>query len=466
MAGTPDFLEFSEWDENWLETNTGQWPFYPLGQEPSSEQRKIIQRNVDLVLDFDAWNEKVERFDSALAYYTDEKTRTAVRRRFAIHFDQYNFGKIAGSKELLNRKFPCPVYFEGTDFRGGEVSFVGAHFDGGFVSFLGANFGDDHVSFHSSTFADGPVIFFETNFGEGDVSFSEASFGGGFITFDESSFGKGKVSFERAVFGKCYLQFAPQKTLGTTLSFKDCEIEGNIDFSARFPASAQFNRLSVAGTASFSECVFSEPPDFRGAKFDRPPEVARMEVPKPSLKRSGLFRIASDPDDVAKFRKLKAMAIAANDHERDGYFFAREMMAKRGVETIGFWPLLLDSAYALFSDYGRSIARPIYGFIASFVLFTALYSGLLVDRIGMGLRLVFSLEYSWHNTLPFLNTLFRFALRSADYSSGFELRLKQVQETIGLDFDWFVLASVIQQIFGGVLLFLLLLGLRNRFRLK
>ena len=198
-----------------------------------------------------------------------------------------------------------------------------------------------------------------------------------------------------------------------------------------------------------------------------------MDVPLPAMQGIWPFHTAIDSDDVAEFRKLKSMAIAANDHERDGYFFAREMMAKRGIETIGFWPLLLDSTYALLSFYGQSISRPIWGFVASLFAFASAYALplLLPGKVGFLQAVGFAAEYSGHNFMPLLNTLFRFALTPSGYTTGFETRLDAIHRQLFIHgqsglFDWIVAASVFQQLFGGVLLFLLLLGLRNKFRLK
>ena len=411
-----------------------------------------------------------------------------------VSFDSANFGD--GYVSLDSANFgDGDVWFDSANFGDGYVSFDSANFGNGDVSFDSANFGDGDVSFDSANFGNGDVSFDSANFGNGDVSFDSANFGDGYVWFDSANFGDGDVWFDSANFGDGDVWFEPSELISTSLSFQDSEFAGNFYVTAQFPALASFERLSVGGTARFSDCTFAEIPDFRDTKFDRPPEVARMDVTWPKIRRKrlfgriwpllfvkghpkvwpavgrwinwqGLFRIAADRDDVAKFRKLKAMAIAASDHERDNYFFAREMMAKRGAETVGFWPLLLDSAYALLSNYGQSISRPLWGFAASLFGFGAFYSGMLVDRMPLGQRLVFALEYSWRNTVPFFNTLFRFALKPEGFASGFDRHLKDASLAIGPDFDWIVAASVFQQLFGGVLLFLLLLGLRNKFRLK
>ena len=511
----PDFSEFDDWLEKKNDRLPGKW----FDKELSPERQELVAKNAALLLDKDKWRDRVERFEAALAAIGDGEERAEKRSTFVIHFDRFDFGDAPNGLNFHSRRFPCSVSFTGASFGKGNVSFSGASFGDGYVwfneasfgdgnvSFNGANFGDGYVSFGMASFGDANVSFDGANFGDGyvsfgmasfgdaNVSFGMASFGDGNVWFDGANFGDGNVWFDGASFGKGNVWFQPSELISTSLCFQDSEVAGNFYVTAQFPAAASFERLSVGGTARFSDCNFAEIPDFRDAKFDRPPEVARMDVTWPKMQRKrlfgriwpllfvkghpkvwpavgrwinwqGLFRTAADPDDVAKFRKLKKMALDASDHERDNYFFAREMMAKRGVETVGFWPLLLDFAYALLSNYGQSISRPLWGFAASLFGFGAFYSGMLVDRMPLGQRLVFALEYSWRNTVPFFNTLFRFALKPEGFASGFDRHLKDASLAIGHDFDWIIAASVAQQLLGGILLFLLLLGLRNKFRLK
>ncbi len=46
------------------------------------------------------------------------------------------------------------------------------------------------------------------------------------------------------------------------------------------------------------------------------------------------FKRAEESGDVAKFRKLKAMALAANDHEKDGEFFATDVFTDYTLEFL------------------------------------------------------------------------------------------------------------------------------------
>jgi len=248
-------------------------------------------------------------------------------------------------------------------------------------------------------------------------------------------------------------------------------VAGNLSISSHFPESVNFSRLDVKGTASFSGSKFDKVPDFTDAKFDRPPEVAGMRVPRPQLK--GWNSHASDREDVAKFRKLKSMALAANDHEKDGEFFAGEMLAKRGVETTSFAGLLFNTLYWKISDFGQSFMLPVWWLFRTVLLFAT--ANVVVISIGMPATLatissrfealLFSTVLSLKNAIPLLGSLFRFAPAPEGHKGWFQSyydTLKGHPATV----DWLIGPGVVESIFGGVIVFLFLLALRNKFRLK
>ncbi|WP_299867623.1 pentapeptide repeat-containing protein [uncultured Hoeflea sp.] len=400
-----------------------------------------------------------------------------------VSFDEASFGEGA-------------VSFDGASFGDGAVSFDGASFGDGTVSFDEASFGDGTVRFDEARFGKGTVSFAGTTFGEGDVRFDGASFGEGDVSFNGASFGNGDVSFFRTRFGDGDVLFDRAHfkdgnvffdevdfRLGTIFA-SDMVVAGSLYVRSQFQMKVFFRRLDVKGTASFSGSGFAEVPDFCDAKFDRPPEVAGMEVPRPRLGHGGdrgklsplsraLFSTALDPDDVAKYRKLKAMALAANDHEKDGEFFAGEMLAKRGVETTSFAGLLFNTFYWKLSDFGQSFTLPLKWMGGLILVFAAI--NVAVVQIGAPSTLatipsrfeaiVFSVVLSLKNAVPLLGSLFRFASAPDEHKGWFQTyydTLKQHTATV----DWLIGLGVAQSILGGVLLFLFLLALRNKFRLK
>ncbi len=465
MTHHPELSEFTDW---LVEGPDGKWPSLITGDQLNKDQQAIVERNANLLLNRGAWHSKIHTFENKLkSLFHGEDAYKRNREKYLIRFDGFRFEPINGKYDFGKFHFPCGVSFAGTTFGDGHVSFDRAMFGDGGVSFHGTKFGNGRVSFDRATFGEGSVLFMGATFGKGIVSFSWTKFGDGSVLFIATTFGKGNVSFEGATFGDGDVWFTFNHLDSTSVDFKGTEVGGNLFVETRFPEKADFQRLEVGGTAQFSDCAFAETPDFRDAKFDRPLEVARMEVPAPDLGgRRFLFRICEDEDAVAKYRKLKAMALASSDHEMDGKFFAYEMMAKRGMETNGFFPLLFNSLYGILGGYGQSFTKPMKGLLASWLLFGIVYFGLASSVLSLSDRILFAAEYSVRSAIPLLNSLFRFSISPSDsYRSGFEKRFSSVEGALG-NIDWFTYLAVTQQFIGLVLLFLLLLALRNTFRLK
>ena len=174
--------------------------------------------------------------------------------------------------------------------------------------------------------------------------------------------------------------------------------------------------------------------------------------------------MAADGEDVAKFRKLKSMALAANDHEKDGEFFAGEMLAKRGVETTSFTGLLFNTLYWKLSDFGQSFVRPLLWLGVSFLSFAAACLYLIRDTLTWTDRLWFAADYSFRNMLPLFGTLYRFAPAPQNHVSWYQNTYDRLRDA-GVDIDRLISLGIAQSLIGTVLLFLFLLALRNKFRL-
>lgn len=483
-APAPDFSPFEDW---LIDGPAGAWPKpWEKSKDLTDAQKQIVAANAALLLDRDAWFDKVQAFETALAALTDEAGQKAKRSEYSIRFDRHRF--LDGPKRFSDYTFPCSVSFDGASFGEGYVSFSGASFgegdvwfDGasfgkGYVSFNGASFGKGDVSFSWASFGEGDVSFFRASFGEGHVSFSRASFGKGDVSFSWASFGKGNVWLREANFGEGDVWFNRISFRSTTMPASGMVVAGNLYVRSHFPEAVDFSRLEVKGTASFSGSSFAKVPDFRDAKFDRPPEVAGMQVPRPRLGHGGervrlslpsraLFSNALDPGDVAKFRKLKAMALAANDHERDGEFFVGEMLAKRGVETTSFFGLAFNTLYHVLSDFGQSYTRPLMWMLASHLGFAAIYLRIIGYQDAPWQKLAFAASLSARNTIPLLGSLFRFAPEPDGHEAAFQRAYDGLALPQG-SVDWLIRLGVTQSILSGVLLFLFLLALRNKFRLK
>ena len=183
------------------------------------------------------------------------------------------------------------------------------------------------------------------------------------------------------------------------------------------------------------------------------------------------FKVALDREDVARYRQLKVMAQEAGDHEKDGEFFAYEMMAKRGVETASFAGLLFNTLYWRLSDYGQSFTKPLKWMGVSFGFFLFLYAFALARILPLAERMQgndivwLSGELSFRNSVPLIGTAFRFAISPEGQQTWFEKNYERFAKAAGT-FEPLHWLSMSQSLIGAILLFLLLLGLRNRFRLK
>lgn len=93
------------------------------------------------------------------------------------------------------------------------------------------------------------------------------------------------------------------------------------------------------------------------------------------------FNTRRNPDEEAHYRALKRLAIQAHDHENEMKFFAGEIRARRHVtdfanflthdfaSSMRYWA---GVAYELFSDFGRSFIRPTLWWFACLWLFANL----------------------------------------------------------------------------------------------
>lgn len=437
MSKEPNFEAFEDW---LVREPAGRWlhPF-ELDKELNAQQKSIVEKNAKLLLDRAAWRAHVQAFEEQLALIKDEDERSQTRAMFEIRFDRHTFPDHQANFSRF--PFPCSVSFDRVTFGEGAVWLNGATFADGNISFRLATFGDGHVSLIGSTFS------------------------GGAVSFNGSTFGDGYVLFQNI------------KLAETSIYFEDIDVGGN--FFVRdiiFRKEANFQRASVKGTADFSGNTFHEVPNFLDTNFARPPEVAGMEVPPPEMKVNKALKVAKNipayniakyKEDAAKYRQLKKMALAANDHEKGGEFFAYEMRAKRGREkgSIEWYELLANWLYFKLSDFGQSYLRPLVCLGISLAAFIVPYAWMVCSFLKKSDAFYFALAHSWRNFTPLTNSLFRFSTRPEDHPSGYDKIFHDLAHDDG-PVDLLINIGIFQNFIGLILLFLLLLGLRNKFRLK
>ena len=142
-------------------------------------------------------------------------------------------------------------------------------------------------------------------------------------------------------------------------------------------------------------------------------------------------------------RRLKEIAKDNEDHQRTLEYKIKEMQASRWHENRNPLVLRLEGLYFILSNYGRSILLPIFWLIAFSTLLAGHYTQWTWDKWER------ALQCSVNNSLPVLG------------SSREVLKL-----CASVDFpeasSWMTASHSVMSV---ILLFLLVLALRNRFRL-
>jgi uncharacterized protein YjbI with pentapeptide repeats len=272
-------------------------------------------------------------------------------------------------------QFPQVCTFEGAVFRE-PARFQKAVFRQQAI-FKKARFHDE-ARFTQTSFA-GRAQFRGAKFAKGDfgganfsqkANFSDACFKGS-AAFPKAAFEKGG-EFRRATFegiadfdgirvsGDLFFSYA---RLQDGFSLDSATLQGRVHFFyAEFSGDCRFVASRFNGPRTgFDDSTFDRVPDLRSTFFAVPPSFHHVDIGyarAPTL-AGRLFNLAQNQRDGAKYRRLKQLAFEAKDHERELNFFILEQRAKRWHEYRGLGRILLDLAYDWISEYGRSIIKPV-----------------------------------------------------------------------------------------------------------
>lgn len=389
------------------------------------------------------------------------------------------------------------ISFEGFKFPDGEVNFLAASFGVGCVLFKHTEFGKGDLIFRSASFSDGVIDFSNSTIKDGDINFSFSEFKNSRVLFTGAKFENGDFKFIPHIFENSYLDldFFKSKTGNNTINLKEAKninrlqftetdfgkgdlfvyingsksiekvdfsciiVDGRADFTIkktnRLLSSISFkgSRFSNSFYLSGSFCCAV---DLTGTQTSNHIDLSSIEC---SLRRIRLLPFiwkSEDKYDAARFCRLKEIAENNKHHEAALRFHADEMRAKRWHE-LGLWTSLLDMMFSGFSNYGQSVARPaIWLFMTWAGLFCA-YT-LPSDEKNWWMHNVAAkggsaVEFILINSLPFV-------------ANAKQIRDKSMGELFGTTPpDWLNILTIGQGIISFALLFLIGLGLRNRFRI-
>lgn len=305
-----------------------------------------------------------------------------------------------------------------------------------------------------------------------DVDFAKSSFLE-WVDFKESIFATAavfskavfaaEIFFDRACFGNLNTKAGDVIFLQTAFksyaTFKGAQFYvKKADFRAM-----QVERYFSLNKATFHHCV----PDFVQAHFQEAPLLEHLTIP---LKRPANTTEEEKKELPARYRALKRLALQGHDHEREQDFFAAELRSLRWVEDFfvfknagRWWGGLL---YQLLSNFGRSIFLPFFWWIASIILFMRLYDtkSPLITSCAAGIDrhfapLFLSLKHAFIALPTSVNERTN-QLYACLYGR------EQSTTLIPIIPDWVAALGIVQTLFSAVVIFLFLLAVRAKFRIK
>lgn len=415
-----------------------------------------------------------------------------------VSFYEANFGKgltsfneavfKTGGKNFSRAIFDGNVSFTRTKFGDGLVSFKDAHFNNGKVSFYKAVFGEGKVIFIRANFNCEMITFIRSIVNKGDISFLKAKFNckrvlfqginvkNGDISFNSATFSQAHINFERSYFNG-FVIFANLSGSEKILSFdlRHCTFEKTLDFSGNtFKIIPDLTCTKISHHVSLEE--FTTEVQTKPYKHLLRHWLARLLVVlwgtrNLSTKYRTFYRllpqtqwlsrqIVKDKRDVERVRRLKEIAETNKDHHKTIEFHVQEFKANRWIGPQKKSVLFTECLFDLFSDYGRSEKRPLISLIALWLLFCPIYAySSAINQTNDKLSSAFtsalgdSLVYSFSQMLPLVPSS-----RSARSESATALFGGETP-------SWIYALTGTQSIMAFVLVFLLGLALRNRFRI-
>jgi Pentapeptide repeats (9 copies) len=422
-------------DEELAGKNQRAWQRWNDGVLNSTERTEFLKAFAARTRRPELPPEPTKKFDFSHVHFVRPVIFEDFRFPLPTDFSSATFvGKVKFSRAQFNSK---------TDFTlaafSGEANFSRVQFNAG-VDLLSATFSKD-VDFQNANFVD-PGFRSVTFFGRAD--FGAANFSGTFRITDFSLATFSDIAnFGSAVFSnEADFQSA---TFAEMAIFRSATFHGDADFSeATFNSVIYFNNATFGSDTIFANARFeTQVPDFRGATMHEATEWHGVSWPTPSKDEYHAQQ------QVYTYERLKQEMERLKKHEDEQSFFRRELRARRGLSRALSWSWLLNLAYQLSSNYGNSIGRPLLWLLGVFAAGAAIFARAPI-HCGMPMPIRLAVKLSFANIFVFLP----------------DKREIMTPEMTACLSDTARAVSALQSVSGVVLLFLLGLALRNRFRMK
>ncbi|MEK7779581.1 MAG: pentapeptide repeat-containing protein [Pseudomonadota bacterium] len=427
-------------------------------------------------------------------------------QKASVDFSGYVFEQ---NTSFASHTFPYATNFSKSKFEGGITSFQHSEFKGNTL-FIGAEFNSNDTIFEVTKFHSN-VKFYNTFF-NGNVSFNFAEFrcSAGFnnaifqgcefydtefhdvatfvgskfverVNFHKARFHSG-ASFERSEFeskatfietnfidssdftGATFNNIADfYKTTFCMVVFKEAYFKKRVSFDeVIFEKESSFVAMNAQSFFSLEGTKFHFVPDFSQANFTQAPQFDATDF---SHARK-LEQYDKSLNLAARWRSLKRLAAQNHDREHESIFFIEEIKSKRWKQYIPiFDPMYwFEWLYGVFSDFGRSVFRP----LCWLIVVTFIYFGIYIASDTESDAVIFpvcnrveaAVYLSVRSALPFSVT------HSDKLTQGYSCLYGKDIEGKAIMPNKIVFFGFSQTILSAILIFLSLLALRNHFKIS
>ena len=314
------------------------------------------------------------------------------------------------------------------------------------VAFGGSTFAE-YANFRGSTFAKG-AYFRRSTFAE-YANFRGSTFAKG-ASFWESTFAE-DANFGGSTFAE-YADFA-RSTFAIGASFRESTFAGTADFAgSTFKGEVNFNNSEYRGETSFQKVIFAGAPLFFETTLHEDTDWTGIKWPaKPEDKEEAT-------QYVRRYDRLALLMSTLQQPDNEHRFFRLSMQAKEVRDGEGI-STSVSRLYGRLFCYGWGLERALKLWVFHILFGAGCLSVMALWQRSQPLpnlakiltKIVKALAVSFSNSLPFLR-LHHGPVESAHNS---------FHTLTGFDILW-----TIQSLSGPILLFFLLLTIRNRFRLR
>ena len=334
--------------------------------------------------------------------------------------------------------FPVSVDFSGSRFAE-FADFKNSSF-AAYTDFRGSTFAG-FANFDNSSFA--YYVDFENTIFAGTTSFEASTFAK-IADFRGSTFA-GIANFRKSTFAE-YADFE-NRTFAYYADFR----------GSRFAGTANFSNAKYEGTTFFQNVTFTVAPLFFETTLHEDTDWTDVDWPdKPADKDAAT-------QYVRRYDRLALIMSTLKQPDNEHQFFRLSMRAKEVRDGLGI-STGLSRLYGLFFCYGWGLKRALGLWVLHILLGAGYLWGMALWQMNQPLSGLTALAISFSNSLPFLG-LQRGPVESAyacfDTLTGFNITYACSDTLTGFDILW-----MIQSLSGPLLLFFLLLTIRNRFRLR